>query len=184
MKRTYEKERVAALSAGLAVIVLAWIAVQAFASDWFNSIGVLSVWLYGPISAAAWGLLSAISYVLIIGAQGRNPALCPEHEEATRKARSAATGDLTKVPKYIEDADILELEKDKLAALMGGFAITIAGWLAVLSFAPPQWLDDIVSKSPWIYCLATMLVWWGSAEFTYWSFRRGRQHRSSITHAH
>jgi hypothetical protein len=52
MKRTYEKERVAALSAGLAVIVLAWIAVQAFASDWIDSIGVLSVWLYGPISAA------------------------------------------------------------------------------------------------------------------------------------
>jgi hypothetical protein len=138
MKRTHEKERVAALSAGLAVIVLAWIAVQAFASDWIDSIGVLSVWLYGPISAAAWGVLSAISYVLIIRAQRRNPALCPEHEEATREARSAATGDLTKVPKCIEDADILELEKDKLAALMGGFAITIAGWLAVLSFAPPN----------------------------------------------
>jgi hypothetical protein len=29
-----------------------------------------------------------------------------------------------------------------------------------------------------------MLVWWGSAEFMYWSFRHGRQHRSSITHAH
>jgi len=181
MKRTYEKERVAALSAGLAVIVLAWIAMQAFASDWIDSIGVLSVWLYGPISAAAWGLLSAISYVLIIRAQGRNPALCPEQEEATRKARSAATGDLTRVPKCIEDADILELEKEKLAALMGGFAITIAGWLTVLSFAPLQWLDGI---SPWIYCLATMLVWWGSAEFMYWSVRRGRQHRSSITHAH
>jgi xanthosine utilization system XapX-like protein len=181
MKRSYEKERAAALSAGLAVIILAWIAVQAFAPGWIDSMGVLSIWLYGPISAAAWGLLSAISYVLIIRAQGRNPALCPEHEEATRQARSAATGDLTKVPKCIEDADILELEKDKLAALMGGFAITIAGWLAVLSFAPLQWLDRM---SPWIYCLATMLVWWGSAEFTYWSFRRGRQHRSSITHAH
>jgi TRAP-type C4-dicarboxylate transport system permease small subunit len=78
MKRTYEKERVAALSAGLAVIVLAWIAMPAFASNWIDSIGILSVWLYGPISAAAWGLLSAISYVLIIRAQGRNPALCPE----------------------------------------------------------------------------------------------------------
>ena len=119
MKRTYEKERVAALSAGLAVIVLAWIAMQAFASDWIDSIGILSVWLYGPISAAAWGLLSAISYVLIIRAQGRNPALCPEHDEATRKARLAATGDLTKVPKCIQDADILELEKEKLAALDG-----------------------------------------------------------------
>jgi hypothetical protein len=174
MKRTHEKERVAALSAGLAVVVLTWIAVQAFAPDWVESIGVLSIWLYGPISAAAWGVLSAISYVLIIRAQRRNPALCPEHEEATREARSAATGDLTKVPKCIEDVDILELEKDKLGALMGGFALTIAAWLAILSFGPPHWVDGIVSLSPWIYCLATMVVWWGSAEFMYWRFRRGR----------
>jgi len=182
MKRSYEKERVAALSAGLAVIILAWIAVQAFASDWIDSIGVLSVWLYGPISAAAWGLLSAISYVLIIRAQARNPALCPEHEEATRLARLAATGNLTKVPKCIDEVDALE--KDKLAGLMGGFAITIAAWLAVFSFAPAQWLDAIVSLSPWIYCLASVAVWSGSAEVMYWSFRRSRRQHSSITHAH
>jgi hypothetical protein len=181
MKRTYEKERVAALSAGLAIIVLAWIAVQAFASDWIYSIGVLSVWLYGPISAAAWALISAISYVLIIRAQRRNPALCPAHEEATREIRRK-TCELTKVPKCIEYVD--ELERNKLGALMGGFAITIAAWLALLSFAPPGLLDGIVSKSPWIYCLATMAFWWGSAELLYWSFRRSRQHRSSITHAH
>jgi hypothetical protein len=75
----------------------------------------------------------------------------------------------------------LGISENLAAALMGGFAITIAGWLTVLSFAPLEWLDGI---SPWIYCLATMLVWWGSAEFTCWSVRRGRQHRSSITHAH
>jgi len=66
---------------------------------------------------------------------------------------------------------------------MAGFAVTISAWLALLSFAPHDWLDGIVSTSPWIYSLASMLVWWGSAVFAYWSFRRGRQHRSSITHA-
>jgi hypothetical protein len=181
MKRTYEKERVAALSAGLAIIVLAWTGAQAFASNWIDSLGVPSVWLYGPISAAAWGLLSAISYILIIRAQRRNPALCPEQEEVTRELRRK-TCELTKVPKCIEFVD--ERERDKLGALMAGFAVTIAAWLALLSFAPPGLLDSIVSTSPWIYSLATMLVWFVSAEFTYWSFRRGRQHRSSITHAH
>ena len=181
MKRTYEKERVAALSAGLAIIVLAWIAVQAFASDWIYSIGVLSVWLYGPISAAAWALISAISYVLIIRAQRRNPALCPEHEEVTRELRRK-TCPLTTIPRCIELVD--QLERDKLGALMGGFAITIATWLALLSFAPHDWLDGIVSTSPWIYSLASMVVWWGSAELMYWGFRHGRQQDSKITHAH
>ena len=180
MKRTYEKERVAALSAGLAIILLAWTGAQAFLSDWINTLTVPSVWLYGPISAAAWGLISAISYVLIVRAQQRNPALCPEHEEATRELRRK-TCELTKVPKCIEYVD--QLERDKLGALMGGFAVTIAAWLALLSFAPHGLLDGIVSTSPWIYSLATMLVWFASAEFTYWGFRRGHQHRSSITQA-
>ena len=180
MKRTYEKERVAALSAGLAIVVLAWTGAQAFASDWINTLNVPSVWLYGPISAAAWGLLSAISYVLITRAERLNPALCPEHEEVTRELRRK-TCELTKVPKCIEYVD--QLERDKLGAVMGGFAITIAAWLALLSFSPPGLLDGIVSTSPWIYSLATMLVWFGSAQFTYWSFRRGRQQDSSITQA-
>ena len=180
MKRTYEKERVAALSSGLAIIVLAWTGAQAFASHWIDSLGVPSIWLYGPISAAAWGLISFFSYILIIRAQRRNPALCPEQEEVTRELRRK-TCELTKVPKCIELVD--ERERDKLAALMGGFAVTIAAWLALLSFAPPGFLDSIVSTSPWIYSLATMLIWFGSGQFAYWSFRRGRRHRSSITQA-
>jgi hypothetical protein len=181
MKRTYEKERVAALSAGLAIIVLAWTGAQAFASNWIDSLGLLSVWLYGPISAAAWGLISVISYVLIVRAQRRNPALCPEHEEVTRELRRK-TCELTKVPQCIEL--VSQLERDKLGALMGGFAITIATWLALLSFAPRDWQDDIVSISPWIYSLASMLVWWGSAELMYWGFRHSRHQDSSIPDAH
>ena len=181
MKRTYEKERVAALSAGLAIIVLAWTGAQAFASNWIDSLGVLSVWFYGPVSAAAWGLLSVISYVLIIRAQRRNPALCPEHEEVTRELRRK-TCPLTTMPRCIELVD--QLERDKLGALMGGFAITIATWLALLSFAPRGWMDDIVSTSPWLYSLATMVLWWGSAELMYWGFRHGRHQDSSIPHAH
>src|SRR5690242_7875389 len=101
MKRTHDKERVGALSAGLAVVVLLWVGAEAFASPWIQSLGVLSIWLYGPITAAVWGLLSFISFLLIMRAQRRNPALCPEHEEATREARGAATGDLARIPKCI-----------------------------------------------------------------------------------
>src|SRR5882672_4584282 len=155
MKRTHEKERIAALSAGLAVMVLVWIATEAFEFEWTES--PVSIWFYGPISVAAWGLLSLIAYGLIIRAQRRNPALCPEHEETIRETRLAKTGDLSKVPKCIEEVDAIE--KDKLAALMGGFAITIAGWLALFSFAPSDWLDSVVSVSPWIYSLASMALW-------------------------
>jgi len=40
---------------------------------------------------------------------------------------------------------------------MGGFAITIAAWLGLLSFAPRDWLDGIVGTSLWIYTLASMV---------------------------
>lgn len=180
MKRTYEKERVAALSAGLAIVVLFWMAAQAFASDWIYSLRDRSIWLYGPISAAVWALLSGLSYVLIIRAQRRNPALCPEHEEATREIRRK-TCPLTKLPKCVEYVD--EMERDRLAGLMSGFAITVAVWVAVLSFSPPGFLDGVISRSPWIYSLATMVLWYGSAQLMYWNFRRSRQHRSSITRA-
>jgi hypothetical protein len=179
MKRTHEKERVGALSAGLAVVVLLWVAAEAFASPWIQSLGLLSIWLYGPITAAVWGFLSFIAFLLIMRAQRRNPALCPEHEEATREARGAVTSDLAKIPKCIEQVDALE--KDKLAALMAGFAITIAVWLAVLSFAPFQWLESILSRSPWIYCLMSIALWCASAELMYWGFRsRRRLHPPSV----
>jgi hypothetical protein len=108
------------------------------------------------MSAGAWGLLSVISYVLTIRAPRRNPALCPEHEGATRELRRK-TCELTKVPQCIEFVD--ELERDRLGALMGGFAITIAAWLGLLSFAPRDWLDGIVGTSLWIYSLSSMVVW-------------------------
>ena len=178
MKRAKEKERVAALSIGLAMVVLVWIGAQAFASDWIASLGTLSIWFYGPISAAAWGLLSLISYTLIVRAQRQNPALCPEHEEATREARLAACANLAKIPKCIEEVNAVE--KDKLAALMAGFAITIISWLAILSFVPMKWLESPISLSPWLYSLASMAVWVSSAALMYWGFRRKRFRHSSI----
>jgi hypothetical protein len=178
MKRAKEKERVAALSAGLALVVLVWIAAQAFASEWIASLGTLSIWFYGPVSAAAWGVLSLISYTLIVRAQRRNPALCPEHEEATREARLAACADLTKIPKCVEELNAVE--KDKLAALMAGFAITITSWLAIFSFVPMEWLGSAISISPWLYCLASIAVWASSAELMYWGFRRKRLRQVSV----
>ena len=177
MKRAKEKERVAALSVGFAIVVLVWVAAQAFASDWIASLGTLSIWFYGPVSAAAWGVLSVLSYALIVRAQRRNPALCPEHEEATREARLAACADLTKVPKCVEELNAVE--KDKLAALTAGFAITITSWLAIFSFVPMEWLESI-SISPWLYCLASIAMWASSAQLMYWGFRRKRLRRVSV----
>jgi hypothetical protein len=156
-------------------------AAEAFASNWVESLGGLSIWLYGPITALAWGLLSLISYLLIVRAQRGNPALCPEHEEATREARGRTTGELRKLPKCIEEVDARE--KDRLAAVMGGFAIMIAAWLAVLSFAPLKWLDSIASASPWVHSLASMAVWFGSGQVMYRIFRRDSQAHSSIHRA-
>ena len=117
MKRTYEKERVAALSAGLAIVVLAWIGSGGFCIGLDRvSRRSLDMALWTDLGGGV-GSPKPISYVLIIRAQRRNPALCPEHEEATREASTAATGELTKVPKCIEDVDALE--KDKLARLDG-----------------------------------------------------------------
>jgi hypothetical protein len=178
MKRAKEKERVAALSVGFAIVVLVWIAAQAFASEWIASLGTLSIWFYGPVSAAAWGVLSLISYRLIVRAQRRNPALCPEHEEATREARLAACADLTKIPKCVEELNAVE--KDKLAALMAGFAITITSWLAIFSFVPMEWLGSAINISPWLYCLASIAVWASSAELMYWGFRRKRLRHVSV----
>ena len=178
MKRAKDKERVAALSVGLAIVVLVWVAAQAFASDRIAALGTLSIWFYGPISAVAWGLLSLISYTLIVRAQRRNPALCPEHEEATREARLAACADLAKIPKCVEEVNAVE--KDKLAALMAGFAITITLWLAIFSFVPAQWLDSVISISPWLYCLASIAVWATSAELMYWGFRHKHLRHVSI----
>ena len=178
MKRAKDKERVAALSVGLAIVVLVWVAAQAFASDRIAALGTLSIWFYGPISAVARGLLSLISYTLIVRAQRRNPALCPEHEEATREARLAACADLAKIPKCVEEVNAVE--KDKLAALMAGFAITITLWLAIFSFVPTQWLDFVISISPWLYCLASIAVWATSAELMYWGFRHKHLRHVSI----
>ena len=184
MKRTHEKERIAAVSSGLAIVVLFWMAAGSFAPAWVESLGSLSIWFYGPITLAVWGLLGLGSYVLIIRAQRGNPALCPEHEEAICAARGAATGELRKVPKCVEEVDARE--KDRLAAVMGGFAITIATWLALLSFAPLKWLDSVANAAPWIYSLASMAVWFGSGQLMYRRFRHGRKVRqahSSISHA-
>jgi|SRR5271166_947276 len=181
MGRTYEKERIAALSAGLAIVILVWLVAGAFTSDWIASLGNYPIWFYGPVTLAAWAGASVTSYALIIRAQRRSPALRPDHEEATRAARMAATGNLSRVPECAEE--VAAAEKDKLAALMGGFAITIALWLAVLSFAPAEWLVAIQNASPWVYSVASLVLWSASAELMYVGFRRSRQHRS-IPHAH
>ena len=177
MGRTHEKERIAALAAGLAIVILVWSGLQAFFGSWVDSLGDLSPWLYGPVSVAVWGLLSLGCYGLIVRAQRRNPALCYEHEEATREARLRATGELRKTPPVREASSA---EQDKLAAVTGGFAITIAAWLAILSFGF-DWLAGLTNVSPWVYCLFSLLLWFTAGHVMYWNIRRSRR-RASLRH--
>ena len=176
-RRTHEKERIAALVAGLAIVILAWSGLQAFAGGWMDSFSDLSPWLYGPVSVAIWALLSLGCYGLIVRSQRRNPALCYEHEEAIRQARLRTTGELRKIPPV---CDVSVTEQDKLAALTGGFAITIAAWLAILSFGF-DWLAGMNGVSPWIYCLASLVIWFSAGHIMYWSIRRTRR-RASVHH--
>ncbi len=177
MPRTRDKERIASLAAGLAIVILGWSGMQAFAGGWIDSLGDLSPWLYGPVSVAIWGLLSLGCYALIVRSQRRNPALCYEHEEATREARLRATGELRKTPRV---RDVSLAEQDKLAALTGGFAITIAAWLSILSFGF-DWLAGLTGVSPWVYCFVSLAIWFTAGHLMYWSIRRSRR-RASIPH--
>jgi hypothetical protein len=176
-RRTHEKERIASLAAGLAIVILAWSGLTAFAGDWIDSLGGISPWLYGPVSVAIWALLSLVCYGLIVRSQHRNPALCYEHEEEIREARLRTTGELRKIPPL---CDTTTAEQDKLAALTGGFAITIAAWLAILSFGF-DWLAGMTGVSPWAYCLASLAIWFTAGHVMYWSVRRSRR-RALLRH--
>jgi len=172
MPGTHEKERIAAITAGFAIVILIWAGLQAFAGNWVDSIGALSPWLYGPVSMAAWGVLSVASYAFIVRSQRRNPALCHEHEETIREARLAATGELRKVPERVSEASVAE--RDKLAAVTGGFAITMAVWLAILSFGFDRLAGLSAGLSPWTYCLFSFALWFTSGHLMYWNIRRSR----------
>jgi hypothetical protein len=167
-----EKDKAAALTVGLSATVALWILAAAFGGEWLDSVSVLSVEAYALISLAFWLLFSVFAHLLL-----RKPA---------RAARPAASSTdplnkLSAAPAIPRTADQLcasKCEKDKLAALTAGFAITMLSWLASLSFLPRQWLDSLTNASPWIFCAASVALWAITGPLMYLVFRAARERKS------
>src|SRR5271169_3401158 len=60
-----EKQRISALTAGLAATITIWTFAAGYAPATLEKLGEYSPWLYGPVSTVAWAVFSAIAYLLI-----------------------------------------------------------------------------------------------------------------------
>src|SRR5215469_2296884 len=121
-----DRDRISALAAGLAVTVSSWTFAAAFAPKELESVSGYSPWLYGPAMTAAWALFSAIAYLLISGGRPRRAPL--ESHEGYR------CREFPVVPTEGCSVCANRREKNRLAAVTAGFALTISGWVAALSF--------------------------------------------------
>ena len=62
-------------------------------------------------------------------------------------------------PERVGQVCASECEKNKLAALTAGLAITMLTWIAVLSFLPRLWFDSLTSVSYWVFAAASVALW-------------------------
>ena len=147
-----DSQRICALTIGLAATVISWTFVAAFAPEELDSVAHYSAWLYGPASAGAWALFSAIAYLVVRRDGRRVPAQNAHEVYRCRELRVEAqsTGGLVCAN---------ENEKTLLAAVTGGFALTISTWVAMLSFMPEVWLEWLGESPAWICCLASITLW-------------------------
>ena len=65
-------------------------------------------------------------------------------------------------------------EKHRLAAVSAGGALTIAIWVAAISFMPGRWLDRLEQGPAWLYCTASTIVWAILSGAIYFIYRRLR----------
>jgi hypothetical protein len=76
-----DRERVSALTAGLAATVITWTFAAGYAPATLQTLGEYSPWLYGPGSTVAWAVFSAIAYLLI---HRTGPQTSAPHDETYR----------------------------------------------------------------------------------------------------
>ena len=152
MTPTRDRERISALTAGLAATIITWLFAVGYAPETLETLGEYSPWLYGPVSTAAWAVFSAIAYQLIHRDGLRNTA--PYSDEAYR------SHDLhVAVPVSGPSVCATREEKNHLAAVTAGFALTITMWVAALSLMPGDWLDSLGEAPAWSYCLGSVALW-------------------------
>jgi hypothetical protein len=166
-----ERERISALTAGLAATVITWTFAAGFASEKLETLARYSPWLYGPALTAAWALFSAIAYLFI--RRSRHPRARRDVDESYRcselRASASAIGS-----SICANQD----EKDRLGAVSAGFALTISAWVAMLSFMPENWLDSLGQAPAWIYCIASVILWATLSASTYLIFRASHRRPS------
>jgi hypothetical protein len=162
-----DRDRTSALAAGLAATIITWTFGAAFAPEKLDSLSNYSPWLYGPVATAAWALFSAIAYLLILRDRQRRAPLNSNEGYRCREFTVAAMGSGGSVCAS-------QKEKDRLGAVTSGFALTISGWVAALSFLPDGWIDWLGGEPAWLYCIVTILLWVSMSEAMYLIFRAAR----------
>jgi hypothetical protein len=167
-----ERERISALTIGLAASVIAWTFAAAFAPEELESLTRYSLWLYGPAWTAAWALFSALAYLLV--RRDRRKARQNAHEGYRCRElgiRAPANG-------FSICAN--QREKNRLGAVTAGFALTISAWVGALSFMPEGWLERLGQAPSWVYCVVSVFLWAALSGVMYPIFRASEQRRVQI----
>jgi len=159
-----DKERVAALTGGLALTIITWTFAAGYAPASVDALGGYSPWLYGPVMTAIWGTFAATAYLLIHWKASRKipPAWDEDYRCAALHAASPTLG---------LSVSVSRSEKDRLAGVTAGLALTMGTWVAVLSFAPDGWMEGLVTAPPWLCCLASAALWVSFSIASYSVFR-------------
>ncbi|MBV8451963.1 MAG: hypothetical protein JOZ29_06770 [Deltaproteobacteria bacterium] len=162
-----DRDRISALAAGLAATIISWTFAAAFAFEKVDSLSNYSPWLYGPATTAAWGLFSIIAYLIISRDHRRRMPLNSQEGYRCREFALAAAGNGHSICAN-------QAEKNRLGAVTAGFAFTISGWVAALSFMPNGWLDWLGEEPAWVYCIVSVILWMASTQAMYLIFRASR----------
>ena len=147
-----DRERISALTAGLAATIIIWTFAAAYAPASLEKLGEYSPWFYGPGSTVAWAVFSAVAYLLIHRSVQPSPS---RHLDETYRCRDLGVPTPAIGPSVCANRD----EKNHLAAVTAGFALTITAWVAALSLMPADWLDSLSAAPPWSYCVGSVGLW-------------------------
>lgn len=169
--------RISCLTVGLAATVGAWVFVAAFLPASLEALTGYSAWIYGPVSTAVWALFSGTAYVALRRTWSRSSRSDSLVDYRCRELAIAAGEAAVSMCASHE-------EKLRLAAATAGFALTIATWVAALSFIPEGLLDSLSAAPAWFYCLTSIALWAAFRVLMYHALSHsGRQSRPSAPDA-
>lgn len=170
---TRDRDRISALTVGLAATIVIWTFAAAYASSTLEALGEYSPWFYGPVSTLAWAAFSAIAY-LVIRRSAQRSSPCQLNETYRCHELGLAT------PPTGYSVCASRDEKNHLGAVSAGFALTIGAWVAALSLMPPDWLDSLSTAPPWSYCAGSVALWAALSTLMYSVFSAADRRRHPI----